>query len=421
MTGRGSAVGAARLLCAAAAARVGACSASAQASARQPPPPPDPAELDPNAPLAPMPDLGVAWPDLNASETTPTADCAAPLRAGQKPPSETPPTATGDIRYTSRSKALAPSAALKTCSIDSGSSRRSRPSASIRPMPHRSGAVPAPTPILLEELLRSQGYYDAAGRAADRKAGDTLRVILTADPGEQYRFASVELPGLEAAGPDAAKLRDTFAVKAGDPVIAADVIAGGAALTPALGEQGFASAKIGEQDVEVNHQTHLATLTLPVNPGPVARFGAIRVSGRPPFSAHHVGDHRAVQAGRSVQAVEDRRSAPRADRRRDWSRMPISRSCRCRAGGPSTSTSGSSPRRRTRSPASSATAPGRALGSRPAGPPQFLQSRRRADAARGRAAPASSCRRPVPALQFPPAGPDPQPAALGVAPEVRRL
>ena len=28
-------------------------------------------------------------------------------------------------------------------------------------------------------------------------------------------------------------------------------------------------------------------MTLPVNPGPVARFGAIRVSGRPPFSAHH--------------------------------------------------------------------------------------------------------------------------------------
>ena len=47
-------------------------------------------------------------------------------------------------------------------------------------------------------------------------------------------------------------------------------------------------AQIGEQDVEVNHQTHLATLTLPVNPGPVARFGAIRVSGRPPFSAHHL-------------------------------------------------------------------------------------------------------------------------------------
>jgi translocation and assembly module TamA len=77
-------------------------------------------------------------------------------------------------------------------------------------------------------------------------------------------------------------------VEPGDPVIAADVIASGFALTQALGEDGFAEAKLGEQDIEVNHQTHLATLRLPVNPGPVARFGAIRVSGRPPFSVRHV-------------------------------------------------------------------------------------------------------------------------------------
>src|SRR4029079_14690682 len=88
---------------------------------------------------------------------------------------------------------------------------------------------------------------------------------------------------------DAAKLRAAFGVKPGDPVIATDVIAAGVALTTALGEEGFAEAKVGEQDIEVNHQTHLATLSLPVAPGPVARFGAIRVSGQPPFSASHVG------------------------------------------------------------------------------------------------------------------------------------
>ncbi|HEX8840049.1 MAG TPA: BamA/TamA family outer membrane protein [Sphingomicrobium sp.] len=142
---------------------------------------------------------------------------------------------------------------------------------------------------LLTELLRSQGYYDAAVEARTDKAGEALQVVLTADPGQQYRFASVDLPGLEKAGAEATRLREVFGVKAGDPVIASDVIAGGVALTQALGEEGFASAKVGEQDVEVNHQTHLASLVLPVDPGPVARFGTIRVSGRPPFSAHHVG------------------------------------------------------------------------------------------------------------------------------------
>ena len=42
------------------------------------------------------------------------------------------------------------------------------------------------------------------------------------------------------------------------------------------------------RQVEIDHQTHLATLVLPVNPGPVARFGAIHVSGQPPFSARHI-------------------------------------------------------------------------------------------------------------------------------------
>ena len=133
-------------------------------------------------------------------------------------------------------------------------------------------------------------------------------------PGQQYRFASVELPGLDAAGPDAARLRDIFAVKAGDPVIAADVIAGGLALTQALGEEGFASAKIGEQDIEVNHQTHLASLDpagrsragRPVRHDPRQRPAAVQRASR--------RDHRPVQARRPVPAVEDRRSAAGADR-----------------------------------------------------------------------------------------------------------
>ncbi len=141
---------------------------------------------------------------------------------------------------------------------------------------------------LLEQLLRSQGYYDADVEPQTRVVGGTVEVTLEAAPGQQYRFASVDLPGLDAAGADAARLRQVFAVKAGDPVIATDVIAAGVALKTALGREGFAEATIGDQDIAVDHRTHLASLTLPVSPGPVARFGAIRVTGRPPFSAAHV-------------------------------------------------------------------------------------------------------------------------------------
>jgi translocation and assembly module TamA len=164
---------------------------------------------------------------------------------------------------------------------------------------------------LLQQLLRGQGYYDADVEARTEPAGNMLRVVLEAAPGEQYRFASVELPGLESAGPEATKLRDAFAVRAGDPVIAQDVIGGGLALQTALGELGFAEAKIGEQQVEVDHVTHLATLVLPVTPGPVATFGSIRVSGRPPFSARHVWTMARFEPGERFERskVDDLRRA----------------------------------------------------------------------------------------------------------------
>jgi len=286
MRGRGSRLGAARLLCAAAAA---AFPVSAAAQDAPPPQPIDPAELDPNAPLDPMPGLGVAWPDLKTGETPPPAVAKPAPAQGRTDKTRTAETdRMGNIRYTLRVEGLAAIGdaedLLRDFRKQSALEAERKHGANAAQIGRRASA----DADLLEELLRSQGYYDADVEARTEKSGDLLNVVLAADPGQQYRFASVELPGLEQAGSEAAKLRDSFAVKAGDPVIAADVIAGGQSLTRALGEEGYATARIGEQDVEVNHETHLATLVLPVNPGPVAKFGAIHVSGEPPFSARHL-------------------------------------------------------------------------------------------------------------------------------------
>ena len=287
MSGRGPVAGAARLLCAAGCAALSAAPVLAQSAPAppptSPPPPAQPGELDPNAPMAPMPDLGVAWPDLNARDTNLPPEPAAPS-ASQAGTTE----ATGTIRYTVEVEGLSsvadPEDLLKTFRQQSTLEAEHKAPANAAQIGRRANA----DADLLTQLLRSQGYYDAAVEPRTERGAGMLRVILAAEPGLQYRFASVELPGLDAAGPDAAKLRAAFAVNAGDPVIAQKVIAAGAALTTALGEEGFAEAKLGDQDIEVNHQTHVAALTLPVKPGPVARFGVIRVSGRPPFSAKHV-------------------------------------------------------------------------------------------------------------------------------------
>ena len=268
---------AARLLCAAAVAVLPLSPSRAQAPAP---------ELDPSAPLDPMPDLGVDWPDLDADEgpaAGPASDAAAapsPAAAAEEVSSER--------RYTVAIEGLAgvgdTEALLEDFRKQSVLEEGRKDPTNAAQVDRRSRADAE----LLAELLRSQGYYDAIVEPRTETAGATLRVILEVQAGDQYRFASVSLPGLEVAGAEATRLAESFAVKAGDPVIAEDVLAGELALRTALGEQGFAQATIGEREIEINHQTHLATLTLPVTPGPVARFGAIRVSGQPPFSPSHV-------------------------------------------------------------------------------------------------------------------------------------
>src|SRR6185503_10075641 len=100
MSGRGLRVGAARLLCTAGCLPLFVSHAFAQtASAQQTPPPATEPELDPNAPLAPLPGLGVEWPDLNAKDTTPPSQTATEPQQQAKP-AEKQTEANGTLRYT---------------------------------------------------------------------------------------------------------------------------------------------------------------------------------------------------------------------------------------------------------------------------------------------------------------------------------
>jgi len=285
MNWRGKARVAARLLCATALTL-------AMPILAQPAPPTDPAELDPSAPLEPLPDLGVDWPETGTDippvpaenpETGPVETPAAPAV------SESELADTGAELYYSIAieglEAVGPSAELIAAFNQQSALHKNRNEAVNAAQIDRRSRSDAE---LLAELLRSQGYYDAMVEPRIERAGNSLRVVLHAESGAQYRFQSVELPGLDAAGAEAPKLREAFAVKAGDLVIAEDVIAANVALTVALGEQGFPLAKVGEQQILIDHDAHTAQLVLPVETGPLASFGAIRVSGKPPFSARHV-------------------------------------------------------------------------------------------------------------------------------------
>ncbi len=269
-------------------------------AAAQTAPPAGEPELDPSAPLDALPDLGVDWPDPAASQeptASPEAEVAEPATAPQQDVAAEPVESLpldgepgSELRYTLALEGLEPigsAAELIEAFNENSALQEDRDEAANAAQIDRRSRADAE---LLAELLRGEGYYDAAVEPRiERVAAAGVQIVLEASPGGQYRFQSVELPGLEAAGAEAAGLRDTFAVKAGDPVVAQSVIDANVALKVALGEQGFALAEIGEQEIVIDHETRRARLVLPVRTGPLASFGAIRVTGTPPFSARHVG------------------------------------------------------------------------------------------------------------------------------------
>ncbi len=274
------------------------CAAAALACqslfAQTPIQPNPPGELDPTAPLDPMPGLEVDWPDLNQPEpeAPPEIEGVAPDTAEEatEEAAEQVEDASATRRYRWRISGLEGLAEAEE--VRTGFDQRSAlegdrgKTANAAQIDRRARA----DADLLAELLRSYGYYDAAVEPSIEATGQQLIVQLSATPGPLYRFASVELPGLDqATGAEANRLREAFAVKAGDPVVAQKVIEAGVALQVALGERGFATAKVGEQDIVIDHEAQVARLVLPVTPGPIARFGQISVSGEPPFSARHVG------------------------------------------------------------------------------------------------------------------------------------
>jgi len=276
-----------------------ACGLTLSGAARAQQPAPGASELDPNAPLDPMPDLGVEWPDMNQPDPVPEPE---PLTEAETTDTQQLPTVTMDDaaaarRYAYRIDGLAAIAdsekLLDRFKAQSALRKDEGDPANAAQIDRRARADAE----LLTSLLQSEGYYDAEVEPGIGVEAERILVDLKAMPGPRYTFQSVELQGIEAAGDKAAQLRDAFAVRAGDPVVAQQVIDANVALKVALGEEGFALAEVGEQDIVLDHEAATAKLVLPVTPGPVAHFGAITVTGQPPFSARHVGQIARFKAG----------------------------------------------------------------------------------------------------------------------------
>lgn len=243
--------------------------------------------LDPSAPLDPLPELGLDWPDVGQDPAT------SPDQAADVPVVEAPDTAIADAAAEQKyqvtvegMEGVSGDTLLQQFS-DLSTLEEGRDEPANAAQIDRRAREDA---NLLAELLRSFGYYDARvdPEIVAPQAGQPLQVTLRAEPGALYRFADVQFPGLEAAGADAAALREAFGIKSDDPVTAAAVIQGQGALRLELGERGYAFATVAEPEITIDHATRTATLAIRIDPNGVREFGRIVVEGEPLFSAQHV-------------------------------------------------------------------------------------------------------------------------------------
>lgn len=257
--------------------------------------------LDPSAPLDPLPDLGLEWPDMEqADEAIPDAPVASIADAA------------AERAYTLRLEGLdgiGDEGLLEQFNqLSTLQANRDDPANAAQI--DRRAREDSET---LAELLRAYGFYDAEveSRVEAAAGANAVEVTLAARPGEQYRFAEVRLPGIEGAGEQEAALRRAFGVDPNEPVNAIAVTAGEAALRAELGRLGYAFADVGALDVAVDHATRTATLVLPVQPNGTREFGRFIVEGREIFSENHLETVSRLDAGETLSTpmIDDLRRA----------------------------------------------------------------------------------------------------------------
>ena len=289
-----------------------------------------PAEvLDQDLPLDPMPDLGVAWPDLGQPDTVTSlppdpaesADVAIdPADPAVQDPGDEEPAGAAAFADSGEEKRYAVQLNGVDQIADAQFDSRFKQLSALREGEGKPANLAQinrrikEDSELLDRLLRAKGYYAARVRSAisvSPSAEDRLVVQFEITPGVRYQLSSVDLPGLSQAGEREAKLREAFTVHVGDPVDADAILAGQASLSLALSENGFPFARVGEPEVRIDHEERKGELDIVVTPGAYRTFGSIILNNEKLFSARHVARIARFEPGDPYRAsdVEDLRSA----------------------------------------------------------------------------------------------------------------
>ena len=248
-------------------------------------------QLLPDSPMAPLPDMGLDWPDPDAADPVETeaGGTASPADLPQSSPRQASAALPEARNYRVNVEGLEGAGlegALGEFNALSALDRNRDDTTNAAQIDRRA----VEDRRLLESILVSHGYYDARVEydiSATRNGGNHILVQIRVSPGTRYRFSEIRLTGIAPEQQDA--IRSRLTLQPGDPVDAGSVLAANTAFTLALPAAGYAFAEVAPPDIVVDRSAQNATLTLAVKTGPKAVFGDIRIEGRRIFGPRHVG------------------------------------------------------------------------------------------------------------------------------------
>ncbi len=139
---------------------------------------------------------------------------------------------------------------------------------------------------LLEQILASEGWYEAEVTTRLDRTGEEIAAVLDVAPGQRFTFSDITIDAPPVVPEDL--LAENFPLQVGEPIVATRVKAAEAGLAVLLPRYGYPFAELGQRDILLDQYEGTGAYTLPLDPGSRTAFGGIETTGDLAFDAEHI-------------------------------------------------------------------------------------------------------------------------------------
>lgn len=165
-----------------------------------------------------------------------------------------------------------------------------------------------------QRVLRSEGYYDAKIDLDIDEKTEPVDIDITITPGPRYEIRRYDLTYKDGPPPGVPKDPADIDVELGAPAQSATVVDAQDRLLTRLGESGYPLAQVTDRQAVVDHDSRALLVTLTIDPGPRATYGAVTVEGVERTEAGYVSRLVALRRGstwdqREVETARTRLAA----------------------------------------------------------------------------------------------------------------